>query len=196
MTVTAADQYRIEKMNGDSIVYKGKTLRKGDVFVYDCKTCIVWKNTTTICLRNMRTRNMDCFGKEDLVADSRYSFKDFFVKINHGSYRTFGDYSMSHILDNYFKLSDTIRVRTDDPNVIDVYTGILPESELPQYIFTYQYNGEIYTVSPVLDGDELVIDRQLFSDVPPHLPIKVSVYSINRVGQKRLITSSMFIEIL
>ena len=190
--VSGADRYEIEYLNGEYITYQGQRLNVGDTFEH--KDSLRWQTATVIHVRNTRTGNRERFRKEDFEGRKGSPLWSYLLKIDHGSSRTCEDYCMCSILDNVFYLQDTIRMRTDDPDIIDVYTGHLPQSALPQYFLTYSYNGETYTVSPPLDVDELIITKQLFTHIPPRQRIQAYVFSIDRHGRKQTIADAMIIE--
>ncbi|MBR6168240.1 MAG: hypothetical protein IKQ50_07415 [Paludibacteraceae bacterium] len=192
LLASGADRYEIEYINGAYITYRGQQLVVGDTFEH--KDSLQWQTATVIHVRNTRTGNRERLRKEDFDVHKDFSLWSYLLKINHGSSRTCEDYCMCSILDNVFYLQDTIRVRTDDPDIIDVYTGHLPQSALPQYFLTYSYNGDTYTVSPPLDVDELIITKQLFTYIPPRQRIQVYVFSIDRHGRKQTVADSMIIE--
>lgn len=188
-----ADQYVIERLNGTSIGYRGKRLAVGGTFEY--KDSLRWDLATALYARNTRTGNVERIRKEDFTQRRNVSLWNYFVKINHGSSRVCGDYCMCSIMDEVFVLEDTIRVRTDDPDIIDVCLGRLPATALPQYYLSYRYNGYTYTASLPLDVDELIITRHTFADIPSPRRLLVAVFSIDRTGRKNMIADSMLIDL-
>lgn len=188
-----ADTYVIEDMNGDYITYCGRQLTKGDSFT--CKDSIVWNNATAIHVRNARTGNKERIREDDFNREKDFSMWRYFVKINHGSSRVCNDYCLCSILDNVFVLNDTIRLRTDSPEIIDVYLGKLSPDDLPNYYISYRYDGTVYTEKLNLDGDELILTKNSFSNIPPSKTLSVSVYSIDKNGNKTPIANSMMIKI-
>ena len=191
--IAQADQYVIERLNGASIGYIGKRLTVGSTFEH--KDSLRWDHATALYARNTRTGNVERIRQEDFSKRRNVSLWNYFVKINHGSSRICDDYCMCSVMDEVFVLQDTIRVRTDDPDIIDVCTGRLPASAMPRYYLTYRYNGYTYTASLPLDVDELIITRHTFADIPSPRRLLVAVFSIDRTGQKNVIADSMLIDL-
>ena len=188
-----ADTYVIEELNGDYIIYNGKRLTKGDSFTE--KDSIIWKNATAIHVRNTRTGNKERIREADFNPQKEFSPWKYFVKINHGSSRVCNDYCLCSILDNVFVLNDTIRLRTDAPEIIDVYLGKLSQDDLPDYYLSYRYNGTSYTEKLHLDGDELILTKNSFAHIPSSQTLSVAVFSIDKNGGRNNIANSMMIKI-
>lgn len=193
-TEANAEQYVIERMNGDYITYMGKKLTKYDVFEFP--DSIVWDNSTAIIVRNKRTGNTTRFRETDFLPKKDFSLWKYFVKINHGSSRICEDYCLCSILDNVFVLEDTIRVRTDNPDIIDIYQGNLSKSELPQYFLSYNYEGRLYTVALASEEDEFIIPKSAFAHISPSQSLMVSIFAIDNKGNKSIVSDSMVIKIL
>ena len=121
VAMAQAEQYVIEQLNGDYIQYRGKKLAKGGIIEFP--DSIIWDNSTVISVRNIHTRNTTWFRETDFIPKKQFSFWKYYVKINVGSTRTCDDYCLCNILDDVFVLEDTIRVRTDNPDIINVYQG-------------------------------------------------------------------------
>ena len=188
-----ADQYRIEDMNGDYIMYMGKRLTRGDVF--EIKDSLCWQNSTAIVYMNMRTGNIDLLREEDMKPRNE-SFLSYFFKIKHGSYRVCDDYSLSGLADAVLYLKDTIRLRTDDPNIIYFYLQENKQVSLPDYYISYWYEGQIYEIPVPLVEDEIIISKQLFENIPINQSISVSLFSTDRNGKERPIINSFIIKII
>lgn len=195
-----AEQYVIETLNGEYITYRGKRLTKGSTF--EDKDSLVWDNATALYARNTRTGNVERIRQSDFTRRRSVPLWNYFVKINHGSSRVCGDYCMCSAQNEVVKLTDTVRMRIDDPDIIDVCLGRLPVSALPNYYMTYRYNGYTYTAALPLEVDELIITKQTFSPVCPpsttnnqQSTLLVSVFSIDRTGKKNVISDAMVIEI-
>ena len=187
-----SDKYVIEELNGDYIYYQNRKLFKGDSIAHP--DSIIWNKSaaTAVHVRNVRTGNKTRLRKSD-NDKGKSSLFSYFFKTNHGSTRLCEDYSLSKVLRNVFLLEDTIRVHTDDPKIIDVYTKQSSNDVLKKYYLTYNYNDVTYTVAIPLEEDELIISKQLFDNIPVSHRILASVFSIDSLGQKNIISDSMII---
>lgn len=189
-----AEQYRIEDLNGDYIMYKGKRLVKGDVF--EEKDSLCWQNSTAIIFMNTRTGNKDRLREEDLKPRSESSFLSYFFKTHHGSSRVCDDYCLCSMETEVLYLKDTLRLRLDDPDVIYLYLNDPQQVSLPDYYVSYWYEGQFYKVSVPLADDEMLITRQLFENVPLNQSVAVSIFSFDMKGNMRPTTNSVIVKII
>lgn len=188
-----AEQYRIEDMNGDYIMYMGKRLTIGDVF--EEIDSLYWQNSTAIIVMNTQTGNTDRLREEDFRPRDEFSFGSYFFKTNHGSSRACEDYCLCGLEDKVLYLQDTLRLRTDDPNIIYYYLDENKHVSLPKYYISYWYEGKVYKTSVPLVEDEILITKQLFENIPLNQSISISLFSIDPNGNIRFAANSIIIKI-
>ena len=186
-----ADQYKIEDMNGDSVRYMGKSLTKGDVFEY--KDSLIWQNSTALHIVNMRTGNRERIREEDFYAEQNVSLWSYLIKVSHGSSRVCDDYNLRKLMGNVIPLKDTLRIRIDNPDVIYIYWGNNKQVSLPEYYISYWFNGQFYKEHAPLEGDEIVITKQLFKHVPFNQSVSITLSSIDKDGNIQIISDSTVI---
>ena len=185
-----ADDYVIEQLNGNYITINGARLGKGARFHKE--DSIRWNNSTVFYARNSRNGNVERFREEDFAKQQSASLWSYILKRNHGSSRACDDYCLCSVASDVFYLTDTIRLRTDDPRIIDYYLG--RKTSLPQYFISYWFDGEVYNNPVPLDGDEILITRQILETVPAGQPIGITLYGMDEKGEKELVSDAMIIE--
>lgn len=189
-----AEQFRIEDMNGDYIMYMGKRLAIGDVF--EEKDSLCWQNSTAIHVINTRTGNRERIRKDDFAPRKELSFLSYLFKINHGSSRACDDYCLCSLETEVLYLKDTLRLRVDDPDIIYLYLNDSRQISLPDYYVSYWYEGQFYKTSVPLVEDEILITRQLFDNIPLNQSVSISIFSFDTNGNMQSTANSVIIKMI
>ena len=180
VTSVWADNYKILQMNTKTIKIGSRIYKKGDVFSED--STIHWSNDKqALKAQNMETKKIQLFVADAFQKKQSKSIKDYYIKNNRLSARSFGLDEMVEILSETFYLLDTIRIESP-----------VPVDSTRYFYITFKDEGkEVRKSMPMLD-DELLIDRSMFprADKAPETKVSMS-YTCEGVDEDYLLTDSM-----
>ena len=185
VTSVWADNYKILQMNTKTIKIGNRVYKKDEVFSGD--SIIHWSNAKqALKAQNIETKKIELFVADAFQKKESKSIKDYYIKNNRLSARTFGLSEMEDYLSDTFYLLDTIRI--DSPVPVDS----------TRYFYISSQDGEkdARIVLP-MQNKELIIARSMFPQTEKSQEIRVSMsYTCKGIEEDYLLTDSMRIVIV
>ena len=175
-----ADNYKILQMNTKTIKIGNRIYKKGDVFSED--SVIHWSNEKqALKVQNTGTKKIHLFVGQAFQKKQSKTIKDYYIKNNRLSARSFGLEDMKDMLHDTFYLLDTIKIEKTLP----------VDSTRFFYISFLEGGKNVRRILPMQD-DELMIVRSLFLKADTTSEINVSMlYTCKGIDEDYLITDSM-----